>query len=80
MSRSGLMTLDPVVSLRSGRAADARTSNRETRIWHQGCSHRPAELDNVALLPPAGHYPTRTVSLRQSILRCARLARADAQS
>jgi hypothetical protein len=34
MSRSGLMTLDPVVSLRSGRAADARTSNRETRIWH----------------------------------------------
>jgi hypothetical protein len=29
MSRSGLMTLDPIVSLRSGHAADARTSNRE---------------------------------------------------
>jgi hypothetical protein len=28
MSRSGLMTLDPVVSLRSGRAADARTGIR----------------------------------------------------
>jgi hypothetical protein len=49
MSRSGLMILDSVVSLRP-----PTPQSGKIRIWHQAFSRRPVELDNVALLPGRG--------------------------
>jgi hypothetical protein len=74
MSRSGLMTLDPVVSLRSGRAAEARTGIRSSHADPPNSTTWPSSPGGAL----SNSYGEST--LRQSILRCAQLARADAQS